>query len=40
MAATNNKDNFAKAAYWTALATMKSGFNYIFAPTVAVSHNP
>ena len=39
MAATHNNENFKNAAYWTAKSTLESGFNYIFAPCVAVSHN-
>ena len=40
MAATHNADNFKNAGYWTAKSVLESGFNWIFAPTVAVSHNP
>ena len=39
MAATHNKKNFYNAGYWTAMSVLESGFNYIFAPCVAVSHN-
>ena len=40
MACSHNADNFFKAGKWTAEGVKKSGFNYAFAPTVAVSHNP
>ncbi len=26
--------------FWTKTSMKKTGFNYAFAPTVAVSHNP
>lgn len=37
---SHNPDNFYNAGYWTARAVKASGFNYVFSPTVAVSHNP
>lgn len=40
LACTHNPDNFYNAGYWTALGVKKTGFNYAFSPTVAVSHNP
>jgi beta-glucosidase len=40
LAATHNIWHFAKAGYWTGKSVMDAGFNYLFAPTVAVSHNP
>ena len=40
LSATHNVENFDNAGYWTAIKTLESGFNFVFAPTVAVSHNP
>lgn len=40
LGATHNPENFKNAGYWTTKSVLESGFNYIFAPTVAVSHNP
>jgi len=40
LACTHNADNFYNAGYWTAQGVKKTGFNYAFSPTVAVSHNP
>ena len=40
MSCTHNPDNFFNVGKWTAQNVKKSGFNYAFAPTVAVSHNP
>ena len=40
LACSHNPDNFYRAGKWTAEGVKKSGFNYAFAPTVAVSHNP
>lgn len=40
LAASHNQDNFANAAKWNAASVKQSGFNFAFAPTVAVSHNP
>lgn len=40
LSCSHNPDNFYNAGKWTAEGVKKSGFNYAFAPTVAVSHNP
>lgn len=40
MAATHNAKNFENAARWARDSVLASGFNFVFAPTVAVSHNP
>lgn len=40
LSCSHNPDNFYNAGYWTATNVKKTGFNYVFAPTVAVSHNP
>lgn len=40
LAATKNPQHFMNAGYWTQNSVLESGFNYIFAPTVAASHNP
>lgn len=40
LACSHNPENFYNAGYWTSLGVKKSGFNYAFSPTVAVSHNP
>jgi len=40
LACTHNPDNFYNSGYWTAQGVKKTGFNYAFSPTVAVSHNP
>lgn len=40
MACTHNPNNFYNSARWTAISVKNIGFNYAFAPTVAVSHNP
>lgn len=37
---THNEDHFLNMGYWTKLSMMKTGFNYAYAPSVAVSHNP
>lgn len=37
---THNEDNFFNMGYWTKQSMMKTGFNYAYAPSVAVSHNP
>ena len=39
LAASHNPDNFANSAKWNKISIKKSGFNFAFAPTVAVSHN-
>lgn len=40
MACSHNPDNFYNSGRWTAIGVKNTGFNYAFAPTVAVSHNP
>lgn len=40
LSCSHNVDNFYNVGKWTAANVKKSGFNYAFAPTVAVSHNP
>ena len=40
LSCSHNPDNFFNMGKWTAQNVKKSGFNYAFAPTVAVSHNP
>ena len=40
LSCTHNPDNFYNVGKWTAYNVKRSGFNYAFAPTVAVSHNP
>jgi len=40
LSCSHNPDNFQNVGYWTRQAMKKTGFNYAFAPTVAVSHNP
>lgn len=40
LSCTHNAQNFYNAGYWTGKNVKTSGFNYAFAPTVAVSHNP
>jgi len=40
LAASHNVENYIKAAYWTKQSILDCGFNFAFAPTVAVSHNP
>lgn len=40
LACSHNSENFYNTGYWTGISVKKSGFNYAFAPTVAVSHNP
>jgi len=40
LACTHNAANFFNQGYWTGINVKRSGFNYAFAPTVAVSHNP
>ncbi len=37
---SHNPKNFYNVGYWTQIGLKKYGFNYAFAPTVAVSHNP
>ena len=40
LSCTHNPKHFFNAGYWTTSSMKKYGFNYAFAPTVAVSHNP
>ena len=40
LSCSHNPTNFLNVGKWTAENVKKSGFNYAFAPTVAVSHNP
>ena len=40
LACSHNPDNFFNAGRRSAEGVRSSGFNYAFAPTVAVSHNP
>lgn len=40
LSCSHNPQNFFNQGYWTANSLKKSGFNYAFSPTVAVSHNP
>ncbi|CAD8177453.1 unnamed protein product [Paramecium octaurelia] len=40
LAASNNVENFKNSAKWMRDSVIESGFNFVFSPTVAVSHNP
>ena len=40
LSCSHNPDNFYNMGYWTQTNLKKVGFNFAFAPTVAVSHNP
>ena len=40
LSCSHNPNNFYNVGYWAGVNVKKSGFNYAFAPTVAVSHNP
>jgi beta-glucosidase len=40
LSCAHNPDHFYNLGKWTMLNVKKSGFNYVFGPTVAVSHNP
>jgi beta-glucosidase len=40
LSCSHNPAHFYNLGKWTAQNVQKSGFNYVFAPTVAVSHNP
>lgn len=40
LACSHNPLNFYNQGYWTGVNVKTSGFNFAFAPTVAVSHNP
>ena len=39
LAATHNEDVFFEAGYHNGASVKSSGWNYAFAPTVAISHN-
>ncbi|CAD8082812.1 unnamed protein product [Paramecium primaurelia] len=40
LAASNNVENFRNSAKWMRDSVIETGFNFVFTPTVAVSHNP
>lgn len=40
LSCSHNSQHFYNQGFWTATNLKKSGFNYAFSPTVAVSHNP
>jgi beta-glucosidase len=40
LSCSRNSKHFYNSGYWTAKSLKSYGFNYAFAPTVAVSHNP
>ncbi len=40
LSCSHNPGNFENVGYWTKEGIKKSGFNYAFAPCVAVAHNP
>jgi len=40
LSCAHDSKHFYNAGYWTTNSIKKYGFNYAFAPTVAVSHNP
>ena len=40
LSCSHNPQNFYNVGHWTASNIKRYGFNYAFAPTVAVSHNP
>jgi beta-glucosidase len=40
LSCSKNEANFENVGFWTKQGVKRSGFNYVFAPTVAVSHNP
>lgn len=40
LSCSHNPDHFYNVGKWAGVNVKKSGFNYAFAPTVAVSHNP
>ena len=39
LAATHDPEHFRNAGKWNGVSVAKSGFNFAFAPTVAISHN-
>jgi len=40
LSCSKNEAHFENMGFWTKQAMKKSGFNFAFSPTVAVSHNP
>ena len=40
LSCTRNDAHFENMGFWTKEGVKKVGFNYVFAPTVALSHNP
>lgn len=40
LSCSRNDAHFENIGFWTKEGVKKVGFNYVFAPTVAVSHNP
>lgn len=40
LAATHDPSIFYRAGFWTGQSVRESGFNWAYAPTVAISHNP
>lgn len=40
LSCSHNANHFQNLGFWTKQGVKRSGFNYVFAPTVAVSHNP
>lgn len=40
LSCSHNPNHFYNAGYWVSKNIKRYGFNYAFAPTVAVSHNP
>jgi beta-glucosidase len=40
LSCSHNAGNFENLGFWTKEGVKRSGFNFVFAPCVAVSHNP
>lgn len=40
LSCSHNEGHFLNLGFWTKEGVKKSGFNYVFAPCVATSHNP
>ena len=40
LSCTHNEGHFTNMGFWTQQSMKKTGFNYAYAPSVAVSHNP
>ncbi len=40
LSCTHNPKNYYNVGYWAAHSMKRYGFNFAYAPTVAVSHNP